>query len=329
MMGDAMRGVRFQLSDSQRRRLSDAQQRFADLAGTIHSSALVNVGDTIPVDYESGFLRGHGTQLVDGKLLATVCGVIERVNKLVSVRPLRARYTPETGDVVVGRVTEVAPKRWKVDVNSRQDAQLMLSAVNLPGGIQRRRTSVDELNMRDLYTEHDLISAEVQTLHNDGSLHLHTRSLKYGKLENGQLVKVAPYLIKRLKQHFHQLKQYGVQMIIGCNGYVWVSGVPPSNPDGEKNEQSRAADLDVQEADTLETQSFEVSIETRQRICRLANVVRALGAVGVMIYPESIIDAYEASLNSGTEIRNIISGEFYVQLIEKEAERRAKKGTGF
>lgn len=36
--------------------------------------------------------RGHGTQLVDGKLLATVCGVIERVNKLVSVRPLRARF---------------------------------------------------------------------------------------------------------------------------------------------------------------------------------------------------------------------------------------------
>ena len=25
--------------------------------------------------------------------LATVCGVVERVNKLVSVRPLRARYS--------------------------------------------------------------------------------------------------------------------------------------------------------------------------------------------------------------------------------------------
>ena len=29
----------------------------------------------------------------------------------VSVRPLRSRYTPETGDVVLGRVTEIAGKR--------------------------------------------------------------------------------------------------------------------------------------------------------------------------------------------------------------------------
>jgi exosome complex component RRP4 len=31
---------------------------------------------------------------------------------------------------------EVGPSRWKVDANARQDAILMLSSVNLPGGIQ-------------------------------------------------------------------------------------------------------------------------------------------------------------------------------------------------
>lgn len=30
-------------------------------------------------------------------------------------------------------------KRWKVDVNSRQDAVLLLSSVNLPGGVQVRQ----------------------------------------------------------------------------------------------------------------------------------------------------------------------------------------------
>lgn len=151
------------------------------------------------------------------------------------------------------------------------------------------------------------------------------------QLENGQLVKVAPYQIKRLKQHFHQLKQYGVQMILGCNGYVWVSGIPPATPDSSTaSEPMRTADLEAQEAEKVEmSKSFEVSVEVRQRVCRLANVVRALGAVGVMIYPETIIDAYEASLSSGTEIRDIISVEFYVKLIEKEAERRAKKGIDF
>lgn len=31
---------------------------------------------------------------------------------------------------------QVAARRWKVDTNSRQDAVLMLSSVNLPGGVQ-------------------------------------------------------------------------------------------------------------------------------------------------------------------------------------------------
>ena len=36
--------------------------------------------------------------------------------------------------------------------------------------------------MRDYLAEGDLISAEVQSVHADGTLALHTRSLKYGKV---------------------------------------------------------------------------------------------------------------------------------------------------
>lgn len=34
----------------------------------------------------------------------------------------------------------------------------MLSAVSLPGGIQRRRTAEDELQMREIFKEGDLVS---------------------------------------------------------------------------------------------------------------------------------------------------------------------------
>ena len=67
-------------------------------------------------------------------LYASVAGTIERVNQLISVRPLKSRYYGEIGDVVVGRVTEVQQKRWKIDTNSRLDSVLLLSSVNLPGG---------------------------------------------------------------------------------------------------------------------------------------------------------------------------------------------------
>ena len=46
-------------------------------------------GQTLSVP--EGFLRGHGTfvSTQDGELHSSVAGTIERVNKLVSVRPFR------------------------------------------------------------------------------------------------------------------------------------------------------------------------------------------------------------------------------------------------
>lgn len=54
---------------------------------------------------------GHGTFISPEttSIVATVAGTMQKTNKLLSVRPLRARYTPEIGDLVVGRVVEVCP----------------------------------------------------------------------------------------------------------------------------------------------------------------------------------------------------------------------------
>ena len=84
----------------------------------------------------AGCCRGHGTLLVDGELISAVCGVVQRVNKLVSVAPLAGRYNAQLGDVVVGRVAEIVAQRWKLDICAQQDAVLQLSAVNLPGSAQ-------------------------------------------------------------------------------------------------------------------------------------------------------------------------------------------------
>lgn len=65
---------------------------------------------------------------------ASVAGVVEQVNRLISVRPIKNRYNGEVGDVVIGRITEVQQKRWKVDTNSRLESVLLLASVNLPGG---------------------------------------------------------------------------------------------------------------------------------------------------------------------------------------------------
>lgn len=63
-----------------------------------------------------------------------MAGVEQNINRLVTVSPLRCRYIGEIGDVVIGRITELVHKRWKVDINARLDAVLLLTSIQLPGG---------------------------------------------------------------------------------------------------------------------------------------------------------------------------------------------------
>ncbi|GMT03830.1 hypothetical protein PENTCL1PPCAC_26004, partial [Pristionchus entomophagus] len=235
------------------------------------------------VSTTQGFMRGHGTFTRDGELIATLAGSVQQTNKLITVKPVKSRYNGEVGDVVVGRVVDVQQKRWKVDTSSRLDSSLLLSSVNLPGGELRRKSVEDELMMRDYLKEGDLISAEVQQVQHDGSLQLHTRNLKYGKLAQGISVKVPSYLIKRRKAHFHSLP-CGAAVVIGCNGHVWIAPELREDADGGYNQ-----DLDE-----------VIPLETRSVMSRLSLCVRLLAAHCVAIYDTTIMAAYELSANHTT-----------------------------
>jgi len=48
---------------------------------------------------------------------------------------------------------------------------LNLTSINLPGGVQRRRSEEDQLNMRNFFKEGDIISAEVMQVNSsDGRI---------------------------------------------------------------------------------------------------------------------------------------------------------------
>ncbi|XP_077986678.1 exosome complex component RRP4-like [Glandiceps talaboti] len=258
---------------------------------------LVSPGDVITS--ETGFMRGHGTYMEEDKLQASVAGVVERVNKLICVQPLKTRYNGEVGDVVVGRITEVGQKRWRVDTSSRLNSILMLSSVNLPGGELRRRSAEDELMMRQYLSEGDLISAEVQSVFSDGALSLHTRSLKYGKLGQGVLVKVSPSLVKRRKTHFHNLT-CGASVILGNNGYVWIS------PTVEGDDTETAGGF---------IQNLEPVVqEDREVIARLRNCIIGLAEHRTMLYDTSILYTYEASTKY--QINELMKPEIMEEVVD-------------
>ena len=281
------------------------------------------------IDCDVGFLRGHGTYLYKNNdndnyndiddndnnnkqdenplLIASVAGQIERVNKLISVRPVKSRYNAEIGDLVVGRITGVESKRWKADIGSQKDATLQLSSVNLPGGAQRIRTYEDQLQMRTLFSENDLISAEVQNVSTDGTLSLHTRSLKYGKLENGQLVIVPASLIKRLPQHYISLP-WGIDIILGKNGYIWITRTIPDDWKIQEGDVDDTTPL----AETLQKLQQNhiltpILIDERLRIVRVRNSIEILSKSFITITPQTIAKVYVQSESLKIAPKDMIS----------------------
>ncbi|KAG6435180.1 hypothetical protein SASPL_100050 [Salvia splendens] len=321
-----MRGLQLSLDKGQKLRFERAFEVLESLSSKSNSDASVIVADDISVNNEDAILKGHGTAEMNDRLVATLCGVVERVNKLVYVRPLRARYKPEIGDIIIGRVIEVAPKRWKLEINFSQDAVLMLSSMNLPDGIQRRRTAVDELNMRSIFEENDVICAEVRGFQHDGCLHLQARSQKYGKLKRGQLLTIPPYLVKRRKQHFHHLDQYGIDLILGCNGFVWVGEHVEVRDDMIEDLSDKSEQQKVKSWNTMgdeEVQEEYTPPDTRQNICRSANAIRVLSTLGFTITVEIITEIVELSKSMDLDVHEMLGAEFYVIVAEKEAERRS------
>lgn len=168
-----------------------------------------------------GYIRGHGTQLKDSRIVSTYFGKVRITNKLVAIDPMfPMKYTPEVGNVVVGRVVGIHNKKWKMDLNSRADVYLGLSAINLPGEVQRRKQESDEMSMRSFFDINDLVVSEIQKVNRNGTAALHTRNDKYGKLSEGLLVFVPHFLLEPLKTRF--LSNDSIKVIAGCNGYIWV-----------------------------------------------------------------------------------------------------------
>ena len=221
----------------------------------------------------------------------------------------------------------------------KKEAVLPLSGVNLPTGAQRMRTAQDALEMRSWLKEGDLISAEIQKVSYASSgnmssaatnaagvvgiigggsgsetIMLHSRSMRYGKLENGCCVHVPPGLIKRQKAHFVTMGgpsaaeahmtdetldtvQDGfdgrqVDILLGCNGVIWIQRALPAVATGLTG-MGIEDDKTIPLAETWElvkkrhAQTHLLPGE-RRVVARVRNSIEALALVSCNITPENI-----------------------------------------
>lgn len=274
--------------------------------------------------------RGHGTHnsLTHPTITATLAGTILKTNKLLSVSPLRARYTPEIGDLVIGRIVEVQKNRWKVDLAAPLLAQLPLSSINLPGGVLRRRTTNDELQMRSYFQEGDLVVAEVQQIGSqDGAATLHTRSLKYGKLRDGVFMAVSGSgegrgVVRSRRQVFTVSGGQGleVNVMLGVNGYIWLS---KHVAEAEKPVDAGRGINNLDEATSLavySSQNGDISEDTRKEIATISGLIRILAEGGVRVDEDTVTRMIDAAKDMG--IGTNLDGAGSIASIMESAEGR-------
>ena len=186
----------------------------------------------------------------------------------------------------------------------------MLSSVNLPGGVQRIHTYEDQLQMRSLFVEGDLVSGEVQTIMSDGTVSIHARSLRYGKLENGVLVVVPNAVVKRMKQHFVTLPDCGVDVLLGCNGYIWITrSIPADWKTADEGEGERVPLEETLQNLRLRHASTVMTAEQKENIFRVRNSIEVLKTCFRYINGETIMEVFNKSVQLGLSLNQMLLTE--------------------
>ncbi|VDL76754.1 unnamed protein product [Nippostrongylus brasiliensis] len=234
----------------------------------VHCGQILSLGASV--------MSGHGTIPIYGQLAASISGRRVQYSRLFIVEPYKSKYAPKIGDVVVGRICNIRKAHWKVDVNCRIAAILHLNNVNLPGGELRRKSVEDEIAMVRHLSVGDTVSAEIQRVSTKGRVQLHTRNLKYGKLGQGILVRIAPCLVKPQTEYLHEM--FGVGLVIGCNGMIWISA-------GQSSDGGYCTDV-----------PSVIPVEKRRIMVRTAACIRLLATNLICVYDVSIMSAFNASL---------------------------------
>ena len=157
--------------------------------------------------------------------------------------------------------------------------------------------------MRSFFKEGDLISAEIQSLKQDGATNLQTRNLKYGKLVNGLFVRVSNCLIKRTNTHFISMDaQWGIDLILGNNGYVWITNTK------SKEEQTKIMNF-AKEYKDFTPFLTKMDANVRISICRIRNCLLILDRNFIQISIKTIMSVFTQSIQRGIKVKDMLSGE--------------------
>jgi len=170
------------------------------------------------------------------------------------------------------------------------------------------------MQMRTHFKENDLLSGEIQQINVNGTIHIQTRNLKYGKLKNGILLKVNHILIKKTKHQFIDLVE-NVKAILGLNGIIWIYFSTVVVEDEYFNDDKTK----IESLNKDEKPDYNNAI----LIVLFRNIIKSLDEYGILIIRENILKYYNLFIeNFHKGIKKEDKNKFQkIAIISKEEEK--------
>lgn len=102
-----------------------------------------------------------------------------------------------------------------------------------------------------------------------------------------------------------------IEVIYGCNGLIWVG-------QSSKEAPGRSSfDADTARVDEAHDRFSYVQRAVRELICRVANSVRVLAALGMVVDPHNIIDVCQHSTFLGLQPKDMMISSFLNHLVRE------------
>ena len=146
-------------------------------------------------------------------------GRVSLRNKKIRVIPLKSKYVPKKGDVVIGKIKDVRFSMWDVDINSPYSG--ILPAFEVFGREKK------ELNRT--FDVGDVLFLRVVDVDEIKKAKLGLKGRGMGKFKGGIIVDIAPTKVPRLigkkGSMINMIKdKTNCKIVVGQNGLVWVKG---------------------------------------------------------------------------------------------------------
>jgi exosome complex component RRP4 len=163
---------------------------------------------------------GAGTYVSEGKIYAALLGIKSVKSNYVNIIPLSGRYIPAVGDSVIGKVEDIGPSNWLIDINSPYPAPLHVNEVpwRVEFGDTARYMNVG-----------DVILAKVLMVDETMRVQVTMKDQGLRKLQGGQIIEISPSKVPRVigksGSMIQMIKGYtNCRIFVGQNGRIWLDG---------------------------------------------------------------------------------------------------------